>query len=151
MGDCDNTLGGAEKQSFNRNVQNLFTVTTLPVCRSCVKTHTHAHTRFLHPSYQITCSSVFHGQVVRCYSVPCREGLTSLLRSPDRNHKALQRGSDANRTTAVCSKLLLYTPHHCGGVESSLQLTMVLLIKEISFKITQIIFRAAMISRLIDL
>lgn len=70
----------------------------------CVSAHTrtHTHTYFLRLAYQITCysQSIFHSQVVRRYSVPCEEGQASLLRSADRNHKALQRGSDAIRTAA---------------------------------------------------
>lgn len=49
-------LSGAEKQSFSRNVQNLFTVTSL-LCvfaRICVN----AHTRSRRPPYRITCYSL---------------------------------------------------------------------------------------------
>lgn len=80
--------------------------------------------------------SLSHCQVVRRYFVPCSGGLTAPLRSPDRNHKSLQRVSDAVRTTALYSQLLLYTPQHSRDEikEDSLLLTMLSLIRENSFR-----------------
>ena len=49
-----------------------------------------SRTCLLSPSYQITFYTIFHDQAISCYSVPRGIGLTCLLRSPDKNHKALQ-------------------------------------------------------------
>lgn len=68
----------------------------------CVWAHT--HTYFLSSSlsdHMPQSHSVFQGQVVRHHFVPCGEGLASKPGSPDRNHKALQRSSDAIRISAL--------------------------------------------------
>lgn len=68
-------LGGAGKQCFNTKVQNLFTVTSLPVCLTLVCEHTHTSCQPSLADHMVQSGNVFHGWDARHYFFHCEEGL----------------------------------------------------------------------------